>query len=245
MDRVASNQMGPGPGATTGPVVDDHRTADSVLAALGLAVLVVDADQNLVAANPEGVALLGGNLEVVRGRPLLGLMAPVDAEACLESALAVVLAGGDRSLELEAVLPGGRRVWLDLALRPVPGPDGAVGGAVISARDVSLPRARERALRESETRFRALIQRAKDVSVILDREATVIYASPGAVLLPGPAPPIWSGSTAGAWSTPTITVVSPRTSSRSLPIPVRTRLRSIGSGSPTGAGAGSSRRSRT
>ena len=188
MDRVASNQMGPGPGATRGPVVGDHRTAGSVLAALGLAVLVVDADQNLVAANPEGVALLGGNLEVVLGRPLLGLMAPVDAEACLESALAVVLAGGDRSLELEAVLPGGRRVWLDLALRPVPGPDGAVGGAVISARDVSLPRARERALRESETRFRALIQRAKDVSVILDREATVIYASPGAVLLTGSSP---------------------------------------------------------
>ncbi|HUF83747.1 MAG TPA: bifunctional diguanylate cyclase/phosphodiesterase [Acidimicrobiia bacterium] len=54
----------------------------------------------------------------------------------------------------------------------------AVGGIVVTARDVTEQRAAEEAVRESEERFRALVQHASDVIAVLDGDGTLRYASP-------------------------------------------------------------------
>ncbi|MGQ0805208.1 MAG: sensor domain-containing protein [Actinomycetota bacterium] len=74
--------------------------------------------------------------------------------------------------------------------------DPAVGGIVVTARDVTEQRAAEEALRESEERFRALVQHASDVIAVLDLDGTLQYASPSAEQLLGFRHGTWFGSSA-------------------------------------------------
>ncbi|HET7571224.1 MAG TPA: response regulator, partial [Gaiellaceae bacterium] len=62
---------------------------------------------------------------------------------------------------------------------------GAVEGCVAVALDVTDLRAAEEALRESEARFRALIENSLDVTLILLADGTIRYASPSALRVLG------------------------------------------------------------
>ena len=53
-----------------------------------------------------------------------------------------------------------------------------VGGVVINSRDVTEAREAEAALRESEERFRALVQHGSDMVSVINADGTVRYASP-------------------------------------------------------------------
>ncbi|MDQ3970769.1 MAG: PAS domain S-box protein, partial [Thermoproteota archaeon] len=56
--------------------------------------------------------------------------------------------------------------------------DPRVGGVVVNYRDISERREAEEALRESEERFRSLIQNASDLITILEADGTIRYDSP-------------------------------------------------------------------
>jgi PAS domain S-box-containing protein len=57
-------------------------------------------------------------------------------------------------------------------------PDSAEGGVIINARDVTERRAAEAALRESEQRFRTVLENASDITSELAPDGTVLYESP-------------------------------------------------------------------
>jgi len=63
--------------------------------------------------------------------------------------------------------------------------DPAVQGVVINVRDISERKEAEAALRESEERFRALVQHGSDMITVLDADGLVIYASPSAASILG------------------------------------------------------------
>jgi diguanylate cyclase (GGDEF)-like protein/PAS domain S-box-containing protein len=58
--------------------------------------------------------------------------------------------------------------------------DPAVGGVIITARDVTQERQAEEAVRRSEERFRAMAQHASDIVAVLDADGSVQYSSPSA-----------------------------------------------------------------
>ena len=68
-------------------------------------------------------------------------------------------------------------VWVGHICYPIKSPDGAYLGRRGSNRDITQMKAAEEALRESETRFRSLIQNASDMIRILDREGKIVYES--------------------------------------------------------------------
>jgi PAS domain S-box-containing protein len=72
---------------------------------------------------------------------------------------------------------GGRRLirWSNTALT---GENGAVQYVLATGIDVTEQCAAEQALRDSEARFRAMIENSSDITALLDRDGTVRYTSP-------------------------------------------------------------------
>ena len=67
--------------------------------------------------------------------------------------------------------------WMAITATDLRG-DPDVGGVVINSRDVTEAREAVAALRESEERFRALVQHGSDMVSVINTDGTVRYASP-------------------------------------------------------------------
>ncbi len=137
------------------------------------AVLVLDARQRVVDANPAAQALLGA----VQGRPIQvawpGWSVPLEPAG---AAAEIVLDGKDRQV-------------FDLMLSPLTDWRGRLAGWVAVARDVTRRRAAEEALHDSEARYRAVLEQSIDNIYLMDVETCrVIEANPALHAFLGYAP---------------------------------------------------------
>ncbi|HWG42657.1 MAG TPA: PAS domain S-box protein [Gemmataceae bacterium] len=81
-------------------------------------------------------------------------------------------------------IPGG--VWISLNARPLRGTDGQLQGGVVVFHDVSQRKCVEESLRESEKRFRLLVESVQDYAILmLDPEGRVTSWNPGAERIKG------------------------------------------------------------
>lgn len=109
---------------------------------------LLTADGRLVAANPTALALVGGELSRIEGKPfweIEWLDVPAERERCRE-ALAETARGRWTNLEVLRHNPAGEAMWVDMSFRPVWGEDGTVGWIVAEGRDLTERRQREEAL---------------------------------------------------------------------------------------------------
>jgi len=84
----------------------------------------------------------------------------------------------DGDLDFRIRTKSGDIRWIAHSCRPVFGPEGESLGRRVSNRDITQRRTAEEALRQSEIRFRSLIQNASDMIRILDGEGKILYESP-------------------------------------------------------------------
>jgi len=88
-------------------------------------------------------------------------------------------------IETERIAKDGRILRLRLAVSPVRAADGRIVGATAVVRDMSRQWQAERELRESEERYRAVVEALNDAIVIVDDTAQVVGFNESAVRLAG------------------------------------------------------------
>ncbi|MCB2190151.1 MAG: cache domain-containing protein [Deltaproteobacteria bacterium] len=82
--------------------------------------------------------------------------------------------------------PGGSTLWMDANRIPLRGPQGRVVGVLCTYEDITRRREMDRALAESERRFRTLVENAQ-VGIAIVQGGQVVYCNPEATRVLGPA----------------------------------------------------------
>ncbi len=140
------------------------------------AVVLYDPDGRVVYVNQAFVDTYGWQREEWLGRKI-DFVPPEETEKT-RNAIDRVLAGEDLVLETRRNTRDGRT--LDVRIRPAPfrAPDGELLGVYVIHRDVTEKKRRERALRESEERYRKLLDASPDPISVYDARGKVTYVNP-------------------------------------------------------------------
>jgi diguanylate cyclase (GGDEF)-like protein/PAS domain S-box-containing protein len=142
-----------------------------------LAIFAVDGDGAVQVWNRACEELFGWTASESIGAP------PPFAESAdeLRALINLVFEGETvKSQEARGAARDGRVLDVDLALAPLRNAAGRVASAVVVVADVTDQRRAERALRESEVRFRSLVQNSSDMVTIVGDDNRVTYRSPSA-----------------------------------------------------------------
>ncbi len=165
-------------------------------------------DGRIVEANPTALQLAGISADEVRGRPFWDCpwwTHDVHQRDRVREAVSRAAAGELARFETTHVDAAGRLHYVDFSIKPLRADDGSVRLLLPEGRDITERKAAEMALRESEERFRMLVERAP-VGVVLGRERKAVYANPAARRIFG-----WEGPEfASVLAVPVIDLVAPR-----------------------------------
>lgn len=135
-------------------------------------VCLLDADGTICFANPAFVTLVGGGASSLEGTAILRYLGGRDPAG---TAARLLHESGRFEIEMQR-LDGVHR-WVSCSTSALhEDVDGA--HALIMLTDISIRRAAEAALRNSEARFRALVRSSSDVIVVTDHTGMIAYVSP-------------------------------------------------------------------
>jgi PAS domain S-box-containing protein len=144
------------------------------------AVYLIDRRGRILDANEASYSRLGYSPAEFFALPLSSLMPPADAERVLG---VLGAAGGRRTVEARHLKADGSSLPVEIKVRQI---DYRGEKVVLSvARDVSGRKEAEMALRESEERFRSVVENSHEGFVIIDDAFRVVYANPEACRVMG------------------------------------------------------------
>ncbi len=164
---------------TAEKAAQDHtRALSAIVEASSDAIMRESVDGFIESWNAGAEALYGYTAEEMIGRHA-SVLFPEQRIAELEENLHHVVTGGGipHSVTVRR-RKDGSMVNVAVTWSPVHDSEGVVIGAAVITHDVTdLVEARD-AVQQSEERFRALVQHAADIALVLDDEGTIVYASP-------------------------------------------------------------------
>ena len=159
-------------------------------------ILVLDAEGRELYASPSCQQVIGGySAEERRGKNLLDFIHPEDAALAYSIMADLLKNPGAISPKTEL-----RVRMKDSSLRYFEATgtnlldEPSVAGIVINAREITERKQGEEALKESEERFRALVQNSSDIIAVLDADGTKRYVAPSSERVLGYGPEEWLGS---------------------------------------------------
>ena len=157
-------------------------------------IAIVDEDAITQYASPAAERVLGYALSDLVGQSILALVHPDDLPQALEH-LRKLLRMPGTALELEELrfrhLSGSWRVLELRGANLLSEPE--VNGIVLNIRDVTEQQLADEVLRQSEERFRSLVQHSSDMLMVLDGAGNVAYISPAAEQLLAAGAARWLG----------------------------------------------------
>ncbi|HEY6917103.1 MAG TPA: PAS domain S-box protein [Allosphingosinicella sp.] len=172
--------------AFSSPYIDE-RFQLLVNSVTDYALYMLDVDGHIVTWNPGARRFKGYEAEEIIGQHFSRFFTPEDREAGRpERALRIAAAEGKFESEGWRVRKDGTRFWAHVVVDPIRDAEGRLAGFAKITRDITEKRAQERALYESEQRFRLLVQGVSDYAIyMLDPDGTVTNWNAGAEAIKG------------------------------------------------------------
>jgi two-component system cell cycle sensor histidine kinase/response regulator CckA len=137
-----------------------------------------DRRRRLVYVSPSVETASGLPPDALIGRTILNIAAPPDLVALWDAALRRVIETAQAdSIEFSYPAPDGQMRHYESTLIPEPAQDGSVCNVVAVTRDVSPHRQSARALRESESTYRHLVEVAGEGIWAIDRQAATTFVN--------------------------------------------------------------------
>ncbi len=141
-------------------------------------VKIVDRDGQLLEMNAAGLAMLEAeSLSKVQQHTLVNFILP-EYRASFEALHKRVMSGENGVLEFEVMGLMGTRRWLETHAAPMHDAAGKVVKLLGVTRDITERKRAEEILRESEERFRNLVENINEVFYIADGQGKIFYCSP-------------------------------------------------------------------
>ena len=162
-------------------IIEERAKLSEIFSNTSDGIATIDPDGTVTSWNPGFERITGyGASEVVGTRGLTRLRA-LDADG--REARVERWAGLEAGLPsvLRVLTPAGEPRWMSCAYARVPGTGGRARRLIVTTRDITKEfelRRAEKALRDSEARFRALVQNSSHMVIVLDAGGGVTYASP-------------------------------------------------------------------
>lgn len=143
------------------------------------AFFLIDKDERVLAVNRPAVEM---NLKVFGKSIQPGNVAREffsgEEYVAFRKAFEMALSGKKFSAERKIVGQNGREFWFEVNYMPVQDARGEILSVCLSALEITDRKQAEQALRESEERFRALVQNSSDIIAVLSADGAVRYQSP-------------------------------------------------------------------
>jgi len=158
----------------------------TVLLSIGDGLITIDAEGRVELLNPIAEALTGWSADEARGKPLEEVFRIINEET------RQAVANPVRQVLSEGIVVGlanhtlliardGREIPIADSGAPVLNPDSSLSGAVLVFRDQTEERAAQKALRESEVRYRSLFENNHAVMLVSDpATGAIVDANPAA-----------------------------------------------------------------
>ena len=158
--------------------VEQSRYLRAVLDTTPECIKVIRRDGVLLDMNRSGLALIEApSFEAIAGHSVYPRVVDRDRDA-VQRAIEAACDGERSQLEFEVVTFTGKRCRLESRIGPLRDESGVIIAALCMTRDVSQVRANEERLRESEARFRRLVERAPLGSFLNDAAGNTVYCNP-------------------------------------------------------------------
>ncbi len=139
----------------------------------------IDSDFRVISVSPSVERILGYKPEELIGRPFqdLNILAPEYLEKAFSETMRVLAGERIDSSEYEFISKDGIRKFGEVSFGPLVR-DGKVIAVISVARDITKRKQVEEALRESEEKYRTVLEASPDPVVVYDMEGKVIYFNP-------------------------------------------------------------------
>lgn len=137
-------------------------------------VIVLDRDRHIVFANPRFISWFGGSDMALLGRPL-GDLVPAESRQRLDPLFSPTL---PRSVEVPLACGGGEVRFVLISAAPLKGVGGVPSGQFAIITDVTQLRLATERLRQSEARFRGIIENTPFGILSLDAAGAVVTVNP-------------------------------------------------------------------
>lgn len=157
--------------------ITPEMTSQSIMTIMSDGIIIAGPDRNILDANRQALGLLGYSHDQLAGRPLAGLF-PNDnsSRAFTENVMPSLDQERKKFGELETTLSttGDGQIPVSYSISPIISRMGEIKGYVFAFRDISERKISERKLRDSEARFRGLMQQSPLCTIIFNPDGEIV-----------------------------------------------------------------------